>query len=59
MEVPPDQQWGGVQEDGTVTGITGEIANRRAHFAIDEITITGKETHKSVGVYRLVDCILK
>ncbi|KAK4313240.1 hypothetical protein Pmani_015417 [Petrolisthes manimaculis] len=40
VEVPPDQQWGGVQKDGTVTGITREIATRGAHLAIDEFTIT-------------------
>ncbi|KAK4313216.1 hypothetical protein Pmani_015393 [Petrolisthes manimaculis] len=40
VEVPADGQWGGVQEDGTVTGMVGEVASRRAHFAIDEITIT-------------------
>ncbi|KAK4313236.1 hypothetical protein Pmani_015413 [Petrolisthes manimaculis] len=40
VEVPPDQQWGGVQKDGTVTGIIREIATRGAHLAIDELTIT-------------------
>lgn len=46
--MPPDQQWGRVQEDGTLSGITREVATRRVHFAIDEFTITGKEAHKSV-----------
>ncbi|KAK4313235.1 hypothetical protein Pmani_015412 [Petrolisthes manimaculis] len=40
VEVPSDGQWGGVQEDGTVTGMVGEVAARRAHLAINEITIT-------------------
>lgn len=55
--MPPDQQWGRVQEDGTMTGITREVATRRVHFAIDEFTITGKEADKSVGV-KIWVCIL-
>lgn len=41
MEVPADKQWGTVRENGTVTGMVGEVAKRRTHFAINEITITG------------------
>ncbi|KAK4311516.1 hypothetical protein Pmani_016984 [Petrolisthes manimaculis] len=37
---PMDRRWGVVLEDGTVTGMVGEVANRRAHFAMNEITIT-------------------
>ncbi|KAK4313220.1 hypothetical protein Pmani_015397 [Petrolisthes manimaculis] len=40
VQVPADLSWGNLQEDGTVTGIVGEVFARRAHFAIDEITIT-------------------
>ncbi|KAK4313233.1 hypothetical protein Pmani_015410 [Petrolisthes manimaculis] len=40
VEIPADKQWGTVREDGTVTGMVGEVAARRAHLAIDEITIT-------------------
>ncbi|KAK4313243.1 hypothetical protein Pmani_015420 [Petrolisthes manimaculis] len=40
VEVPSDQQWGGVQNDGSVTGMVGEVAARRAHLSINEITIT-------------------
>ncbi|KAK4313226.1 hypothetical protein Pmani_015403 [Petrolisthes manimaculis] len=40
VEVPADQMWGTVKKDGTVTGMVGEVANRRAHLALDEITIT-------------------
>lgn len=42
VEVPADKQWGTVRENGTVTGMVGEVAKRRTYFAIDEITITGK-----------------
>lgn len=42
VEVPADQEWGIVKEDGTVTGMVGEVVARRAHLAINEITITGK-----------------
>lgn len=42
MEVPTDKQWGVALEDGTVTGMVGEVAARRAHLAINELTITGK-----------------
>ncbi|KAK4313215.1 hypothetical protein Pmani_015392 [Petrolisthes manimaculis] len=40
VQVPVDQQWGAVLENGTVTGMVGEVAVRRAHLAINEITIT-------------------
>lgn len=39
--VAGDGQWGGVQEDGTITGIIGLVARHEADLAIDEITITG------------------
>lgn len=42
MEIPADQQWGTVQKDGSVSGMVGEVAARRAHLAIDEFTITGR-----------------
>lgn len=42
VEVPLDQQWGTVLENGTVTGMVGEAAAWRANFAINQITITGK-----------------
>ena len=38
---PADGLWGAVKSDGKVTGIIGMVARREAHFAIDEITITG------------------
>ncbi|KAK4313223.1 hypothetical protein Pmani_015400 [Petrolisthes manimaculis] len=40
VRVPDDKQWGTVQEDGTVTGMVGEVAARRANLAINAITIT-------------------
>ncbi|KAK4313239.1 hypothetical protein Pmani_015416 [Petrolisthes manimaculis] len=40
VEVPADKQWGVAREDGTVTGMVGEVASRRAHLAINELTIT-------------------
>ncbi|KAK4313217.1 hypothetical protein Pmani_015394 [Petrolisthes manimaculis] len=40
VQVPDDRKWGNVLEDGTVTGMVGEVFDRRAHFAIDEISIT-------------------
>lgn len=42
VKVPDDKNWGTVHEDGTVTGMVGEVASRRAHLAITLITITGK-----------------
>lgn len=52
MQVPEDEQWGAVLKDGTVTGMVGEVAARRAHFAINEITITGKKTvHSGSKLY--------
>ncbi|KAK4313229.1 hypothetical protein Pmani_015406 [Petrolisthes manimaculis] len=38
--VPADRKWGVVQEDGTVTGMVGDVHYRRAHLAVNEITIT-------------------
>lgn len=42
VKVPDDRKWGNVNADGTVTGMVGEVAARRVHLAIDEISITGK-----------------
>ena len=39
---PADNQWGFPKPDGTITGIVGLVARREAHFAINELTITGK-----------------
>ncbi|XP_068224362.1 glutamate receptor ionotropic, kainate 2-like [Palaemon carinicauda] len=38
---PPDGRFGDVEANGSVSGIVGMVANRRAHFGINEITITG------------------
>ncbi|KAK4313231.1 hypothetical protein Pmani_015409 [Petrolisthes manimaculis] len=38
--VPADRKWGVVQEDGTVIGMVGDVHYRRAHLAVNEITIT-------------------
>lgn len=39
-----DRQWGGVQENGSVTGMIGLVARHQANLAINEITITtGRE----------------
>lgn len=46
MKVPDDNNWGTVYEDGTVTGMVGEVASRRAHLAITQITITGKFVYR-------------
>lgn len=52
MQVPEDEQWGAVLENGTVTGMVGEVAARRAHLAINEITITGKKSvHSGPRLY--------
>lgn len=42
MVVPADNQWGIVKEDGTATGMVGEVAARRAHLAVNYIGITGE-----------------
>ncbi|KAK4313214.1 hypothetical protein Pmani_015391 [Petrolisthes manimaculis] len=44
VQVPADHQWGAVLEDGTVTGMVGEVVARRAHFTINQLTITGNHT---------------
>ncbi|KAG7167501.1 Glutamate receptor ionotropic, delta-1-like 22 [Homarus americanus] len=36
-----DGQWGGVMDNGTVTGMIGLVARHEAHLAINEITISG------------------
>ena len=41
MKPPPDNSWGNLQPDGTITGMIGMAARQDAHFSIDEITITG------------------
>ncbi|XP_068228681.1 glutamate receptor ionotropic, delta-1-like [Palaemon carinicauda] len=40
MVTPEDGKWGGPLPNGSVVGMIGEVAYRRAHFAICEITIT-------------------
>ncbi|KAK4328126.1 hypothetical protein Pmani_001447 [Petrolisthes manimaculis] len=40
VQEPSDRRWGGPEADGTVSGMIGEVASHRAHFAINEITIT-------------------
>ncbi|XP_066976609.1 glutamate receptor ionotropic, delta-2-like [Macrobrachium rosenbergii] len=43
--VSPDNAWGNLQSDGTVTGIVGMVARREADFAISTVTITeGRES---------------
>ena len=37
---PEDENWGGPQDDGTISGMIGMVARHEAHIAIDEITIT-------------------
>ncbi|KAK4322295.1 hypothetical protein Pmani_006938, partial [Petrolisthes manimaculis] len=44
VQVPADHQWGAVLEDGTVTGMVGEVVARRAHFTINQLSITGNHT---------------
>ncbi|KAK4312201.1 hypothetical protein Pmani_016354 [Petrolisthes manimaculis] len=39
---PSDGQWGNLLDNGTITGMIGEVANRVAHLAICQITITRK-----------------
>ncbi|KAK4314826.1 hypothetical protein Pmani_013912 [Petrolisthes manimaculis] len=39
---PSDGQWGNPLDNGTITGMIGEVAKRVAHLAICEITITRK-----------------
>lgn len=50
MEVPADRKWGVVRDDGTVTGMVGEVHYRRAHLAINEITITGMCVEKQIDM---------
>ncbi|XP_068228659.1 glutamate receptor ionotropic, delta-1-like [Palaemon carinicauda] len=40
MVSPADGKWGGPLEDGSVVGMIGDVFNRKAHFALCEITIT-------------------
>ncbi|XP_064120826.1 glutamate receptor ionotropic, delta-2-like [Macrobrachium nipponense] len=41
----PDNAWGNLQSDGTVTGIVGMVARQEADFAISTVTITeGRES---------------
>ena len=42
LTTPEDQAWGTLQEDGSVTGMIGQVARREVHFSICEITILGK-----------------
>ena len=39
--IPPDGKWGGLEPDGTVTGMVGVVARHEAQFAIHEISVTG------------------
>ncbi|KAK4319070.1 hypothetical protein Pmani_009964 [Petrolisthes manimaculis] len=39
---PSDGQWGNLLDNGTITGMIGDVANRVAHLAISQITITRK-----------------
>ncbi|KAK4319072.1 hypothetical protein Pmani_009966 [Petrolisthes manimaculis] len=39
---PNDGQWGNLLDNGTITGMIGDVANRVAHLAISQITITRK-----------------
>ncbi|KAF2356373.1 Ionotropic glutamate receptor L-glutamate and glycine-binding domain [Trinorchestia longiramus] len=35
-----DQQYGNLEENGSITGIIGEVAHHRAHVGADQLTIT-------------------
>ena len=52
---PADGQWGGVEEDGTVTGMIGMVARREADFAIDEITVNGNSNNFMRGNTEYID----
>lgn len=40
--MPSSRTWGGVLENGTATGMIGLVARHEATYAINEITILGK-----------------
>ncbi|CAL4079859.1 unnamed protein product, partial [Meganyctiphanes norvegica] len=46
--IAEDGQWGGVQSDGSITGMIGRVARHEADFAINEITITGHQRSQKI-----------
>lgn len=47
---PADGSFGAVNANGSVTGMIGMVARREAHFAIDEITITGENNNNNAPI---------
>ncbi|XP_068229295.1 probable glutamate receptor [Palaemon carinicauda] len=41
LVITEDGQWGGEMANGSFTGMIGKVQSGKAHFAINEITITG------------------